>query len=50
MGANAVNSLVENLAPAVAEIGGGTACLRILSNLADRRLARTAPPRTTRAS
>ncbi len=42
MGANAVNSLVESLAPAVAEIGGGTACLRILSNLADRRLARAA--------
>ena len=35
-------SLVESLAPAVAEIGGGTACLRILSNLADRRLARAA--------
>src|SRR3989442_3364993 len=40
MGANAVNSLVEALAPQVAEIAGGTACLRILSNLADRRLAR----------
>jgi hydroxymethylglutaryl-CoA reductase len=42
MGANAVNSLVEGLAPMVAEIAGGTACLRILSNLADRRLARAA--------
>src|SRR5213594_262371 len=42
MGANAVNSLVEALAPQVAEIAGGTACLRILSNLADRRLARAA--------
>ncbi|HJQ85099.1 MAG TPA: hydroxymethylglutaryl-CoA reductase, degradative [Candidatus Binatia bacterium] len=42
MGANAVNSLVEGLAPLVAEIAGGTACLRILSNLADRRLARAA--------
>jgi len=42
MGANAVNSLVEALAPMVAEIAGGTACLRILSNLADRRLARAA--------
>jgi hydroxymethylglutaryl-CoA reductase len=40
MGANAVNSLVEALAPMVAEIAGGTTCLRILSNLADRRLAR----------
>ena len=42
MGANAVNSLVETLAPRVAELAGGEACLRILSNLADRRLARSA--------
>src|SRR5216117_1990845 len=42
MGANAVNSLVEALAPMVEEIAGGTTCLRILSNLADRRLARAA--------
>jgi hydroxymethylglutaryl-CoA reductase len=42
MGANAVNSLVEALAPVVADIAGGTPCLRILSNLADRRLARAA--------
>ena len=40
MGANLVNTLVEGLAPLVAEIAGGTACLRIVSNLADRRLAR----------
>jgi hydroxymethylglutaryl-CoA reductase len=40
MGANAVNSVVEALAPMVAEIAGGEVCLRILSNLADRRLAR----------
>jgi len=41
MGANAVNSLVETLAPEIEEIaGGGRTCLRILSNLADRRLAR----------
>ena len=40
MGANAVNSLVEGLAPMVEEIAGGTVCLRILSNLSDRRLAR----------
>src|SRR5439155_19680245 len=33
MGANAVNSLVEGLAPMVEEIAGGRACLRILSNL-----------------
>ena len=42
MGANATNSLVESLAPMVEEIAGGTACLRILSNLADRRRARAA--------
>ena len=42
MGANAVNSLVEGLAPMVAEVAGGSVCLRILSNLADRRLARAA--------
>jgi hydroxymethylglutaryl-CoA reductase len=42
MGANATNSLVEGLAPMVEEISGGAACLRILSNLADRRLARAA--------
>jgi hydroxymethylglutaryl-CoA reductase len=40
MGANAVNSLVESLAPMIEEIAGGTVCLKILSNLADRRLAR----------
>jgi hydroxymethylglutaryl-CoA reductase len=42
MGANAVNSLVEGLAPMVQEIASGDVCLRILSNLADRRLARAA--------
>ena len=42
MGANAVNSLVEGLAPMVEELAGGASCLRILSNLADRRLARAA--------
>ena len=42
MGANAVNSLLEQLAPSVEEVAGGRACLRILSNLADRRLARAA--------
>jgi hydroxymethylglutaryl-CoA reductase len=40
MGANAVNTAVEALAPLVEEIAGGQALLRILSNLADRRLAR----------
>ncbi|MFN8543900.1 MAG: hydroxymethylglutaryl-CoA reductase, degradative [Candidatus Binatia bacterium] len=42
MGANAVNSIVEGLAPMVEEIAGGVVNLRILSNLADRRLARAA--------
>jgi len=40
MGANAVNTAVERLAPLVESISGGRAHLRILSNLADRRLAR----------
>jgi len=42
MGANATNSLVEGLAPMIQEIAGGEVNLRILSNLADRRLARAA--------
>jgi hydroxymethylglutaryl-CoA reductase len=40
MGANAVNSAVEALAPLVERLTGGRVLLRILSNLADRRLAR----------
>jgi hydroxymethylglutaryl-CoA reductase len=40
MGANTVNTAVEALAPTVEEITGGRVHLRILSNLADRRLAR----------
>lgn len=40
MGANAVNTAVERLAPKVQELTGGRVLLRILSNLADRRLAR----------
>jgi hydroxymethylglutaryl-CoA reductase len=40
MGANAVNTACESLAPAVEQITGGRVHLRILSNLADRRLAR----------
>jgi hydroxymethylglutaryl-CoA reductase len=40
MGANAVNTAVERLAPRLEAISGGKANLRILSNLADRRLAR----------
>ena len=40
MGANAVNSIAEALAPTLEELTGGQARLRILSNLADERLAR----------
>jgi hydroxymethylglutaryl-CoA reductase len=40
MGANAINTATERLAPLVQEITGGRVLLRILSNLADRRLAR----------
>ncbi len=40
MGANAVNTATERLAPLVESITGGRVHLRILSNLADRRLAR----------
>ncbi|MBR9903211.1 MAG: hydroxymethylglutaryl-CoA reductase, degradative [Gammaproteobacteria bacterium] len=40
MGANAVNSMAEAVAPSLAEWSGGESRLRILSNLADRRLAR----------
>jgi len=40
MGANTVNTVAERLAPVVEEIAGGRVNLRILSNLADRRLAR----------
>ncbi|MEM7302652.1 MAG: hydroxymethylglutaryl-CoA reductase, degradative [Pseudomonadota bacterium] len=40
MGANAVNTMAEVCAPRIAEIAGGRSRLRILSNLADRRLAR----------
>ena len=40
MGANAINTALEVLAPRVAQISGGRVHLRILSNLADKRLAR----------
>jgi hydroxymethylglutaryl-CoA reductase len=40
MGANAVNTACERLAPRLEAITGGRVHLRILSNLADRRLAR----------
>ena len=52
MGANAVNTMAEAVAPFLEELTGGRAELRILSNLADHRIARaravfeSAPPST----
>lgn len=40
MGANAVNSMAEAVAPTLERLSGGKAYLRILSNLTDRRLAK----------
>ncbi|MCP3100083.1 hydroxymethylglutaryl-CoA reductase, degradative [Myxococcus sp. K15C18031901] len=40
MGANLINTVAEGVAPLVEQITGGKVYLRILSNLADRRLAR----------
>lgn len=40
MGANLVNTACEAVAPFLAELTGGRVVLRILSNLADKRLAR----------
>lgn len=40
MGANAVNTMAESLAPFIEELTGGTVNLRIISNLATHRLAR----------
>ncbi len=40
MGANAINSALEAIAPLIERISGGRVNLRILSNLSDRRLAR----------
>jgi hydroxymethylglutaryl-CoA reductase len=40
MGANAVNTMCEALAPMLEEISGGKVRLRILSNLADRRVVK----------
>jgi hydroxymethylglutaryl-CoA reductase len=40
MGANAVNTAAETLAPQIEALSGGKVHLRILTNLADRRLAR----------
>lgn len=40
MGANAVNTSMEAIAPLIAELTGGRVVVRVLSNLADGRLAR----------
>jgi hydroxymethylglutaryl-CoA reductase len=40
MGANAINTMAEAVAPLLEQITGGRAYLRILSNLSDRRLSR----------
>ncbi|MEM4735474.1 MAG: hydroxymethylglutaryl-CoA reductase, degradative, partial [Candidatus Thorarchaeota archaeon] len=40
MGANAVNTMAEAVAPRIERLTGGRVLLRILSNLADRRLVR----------
>ena len=40
MGANTVNTALEQISPLVSELTGGRVLLRILSNLADRRLAK----------
>jgi len=40
MGANAVNTMAETIAPIVGELTGGTPVLKIISNLAVHRLAR----------
>ena len=40
MGANVVNDMAEGVAPLIEDVSGGRVRLRILSNLADRRLAR----------
>jgi hydroxymethylglutaryl-CoA reductase len=48
MGANAINSMCEAVAPMLEQLTGGKAYLRILSNLTDRRLSRAravVPPR-----
>ncbi|MDV7087210.1 hydroxymethylglutaryl-CoA reductase, degradative [Rhodococcus sp. IEGM 248] len=41
MGANAVNTMAEAIAPRLAEISGGRTLLRILTNKADLRITRT---------
>jgi hydroxymethylglutaryl-CoA reductase len=40
MGANVVNTMAESVAPILEKLSGGHANLRIISNLADKRIAR----------
>jgi hydroxymethylglutaryl-CoA reductase len=40
MGANLINTMAEGVAPLIEQLTGGRVYLRILSNLADRRLSR----------
>ncbi|MGH2619167.1 MAG: hydroxymethylglutaryl-CoA reductase, degradative [Anaerolineales bacterium] len=52
MGANSLNTVLESVAPMIEAISGGRTHLRILSNLADRRLARAScaiPPQSLRS-
>ena len=42
MGANAINTALEHIAPMLEDISGGRVNLRILSNLSDKRMARAA--------
>jgi hydroxymethylglutaryl-CoA reductase len=41
MGANAVNTMAESIAPLLESLSGGNVLLKIISNLADKRLARS---------
>lgn len=41
MGANAVNTMAESVSPLIEKITGGRTLLRIISNLADKRLVRS---------
>ncbi|MFH1447979.1 MAG: hydroxymethylglutaryl-CoA reductase, degradative [Candidatus Micrarchaeota archaeon] len=40
MGANVINTMAEAISPKIEELTGGKTCLKIISNLATRRLAR----------
>lgn len=49
MGANAVNTMAEAVSPTIETITGGKVVLRIISNLADRRLVRARATFSTEA-